>query len=68
MKKFIKINLIILVIFCLSWNYLSVQIYAENIEELPQTEEQSENIEENEKSEEKTLDELQIEKSELYNK
>ena len=38
MKKFIKINLIILVIFCLSWNYLSVQIYAENIEELPQTE------------------------------
>ncbi len=67
MKKFIKINLIILVIFCLSWNYLSVQIYAENIEELPQTEEQSENIEENEKSEEKTLDELQIEKSELEN-
>lgn len=67
MKKFIKINLIILVIFCLSWNCLSVQIYAENIEELPQTEEQSENSEENEEPQEKTLDDLQIEKNELEN-
>lgn len=60
MKKFIKINLIILVIFCLSCSGTQVQIYAT-------TESGEPNIEEPEENKEKNLDDLQIEKSELEN-
>lgn len=82
MKKFIKINLIILIIFCLSCNYLLIEINAEYEEEQVTFEDENqENIEseenanleentepeENIESEEKTLDDLQIEKSELEN-
>lgn len=73
MKKFIKINLIILVIFCLSCNYLIVPINAEVSEEYSDEEnkesEQESNQEEinQEEEKEKTLDDLQIEKSDLEN-
>ncbi len=60
MKRFIKINLIILVIFCLSCNFILIKTNATS-EEI-----QNENTEnQEEKKEEKTLDDLQIEKSEL---
>lgn len=76
MKKFIKINLIILVIFCLLCNYLVIPINAETSEEDYQEEEyfdeenyddQNEDGEEEPEEEEKTLDDLQLEKSELEN-
>ena len=57
MKKFIKINLIILVIFCLSTNLPLKIVFA--TEEIVNEEEN--NVEE----EEKTLDDLELEKSEL---
>ena len=75
MKKFIKINLIILVIFCLLCNYFVIPINAETSEDDYQEEEyfdeenydeQNEDEEEPEE-EEKTLDDLQLEKSELEN-
>lgn len=66
MKKFIKINLIILVIFCLSCNYLVNPINAETSDEEYIDEENSE-PEDAEEPEEKTLDDLQLEKSELEN-
>lgn len=72
MKKFIKINFIILVIFCLSCNFALVRINATSnelqeeqlSEEIPEEINEEENIEQNE---EKTLDDLQIERSELEN-
>lgn len=76
MKKFIKINLIILVIFCLSCNYLLIPINAEtfneeNIINESQSEDKIENNEtensEESENKEKTLDDLQLEKSELEN-
>lgn len=74
MKKFIKINLIILVILCLSCNYLLIPINAEtfneeNIINESQSKGKIENNENSEESEnkEKTLDDLQLEKSELEN-
>lgn len=78
MKKFIKINLIILVIFCLSCNYLIVPISAETSEEYSDeenqvneqensNEENKEEINQEEEPKEKTLDDLQIEKSDLEN-
>lgn len=76
MKKFIKINLIILVIFCLSSNYLLIPINAEtfneeNIINESQNEDKIENNEtensEESENKEKTLDDLQLEKSELEN-
>lgn len=65
MKKFIKINLIILVIFCLSCNFSLFEDSAlatenQNIEE--NNEQEGTNEEENK---EKDLDTLQLEKSEL---
>ncbi len=69
MKKFIKINLIILVIFYLNANFILFPTNAtEDI-----TENQDDNVEENqiedeqEENKEKSLDDLQIEKSELEN-
>lgn len=73
MKKFIKINLIILVIFCLSCNYLIIPINAETSDEdyVEYLDEESENqgTENEGESEdgEKTLDDLQLEKSQLEN-
>ncbi len=75
MKKFIKINLIILVTFCLLCNYLIIPINAETINEESSLEENSESGQdeepeedlEEELEEEKTLDDLQLEKSELEN-
>ncbi len=70
MKKFIKINLIILVIFCLLCNYLIIPINAETDDDYEEeySEEQEENNETEEpEEEEKTLDDLQLEKSELEN-
>lgn len=72
MKKFIKINLIILVIFSLSINFILLPINAtednEN-EEIPEDYENEayEEIENEQEEKEKTLDDLQIEKSELEN-
>ncbi len=69
MKRFIKINLIILVIFCLSFNFALVKINAtSNDEQVENNNEEQENDEQNheeEQNEEKTLDDLQIEKSQL---
>lgn len=59
MKNFIKINLIILVIFCISCNFIFVKTYATSTEEA--TDEQVQN------EEEKDLDTLQLEKSNLEN-
>lgn len=56
MKKFIKINLIILVIFYLNVNFIVFPINAT---------EEDKNVEIQEEQEEKTLDDLQIEKSDL---
>ena len=73
MNKFIKINLIILVIFCLSCNYLIIPINAETSDEdyVEYLDEESENQETENEGEpddgEKTLDDLQIEKSQLEN-
>ena len=76
MKKFIKINFVILVIFCLSCNYLLVPInaetfdeeYSENQEELNGEEnQQDEENKKQEEDEEKTLDDLQLEKADLQN-
>lgn len=75
MKKFIKINLIILVIFCLSCNYLLIPINAETVnQEYANNENQEEENESNEvdnkeesNQEEKTLDDLQLEKNQLEN-
>ena len=74
MKKFIKINLIILVIFCLSCNFALIQINATTEEQIEDNniEENQEEVQENEQnneedSEEKDLDSLQLEKSELEN-
>ncbi len=69
MKKFIKINFIILVIFCLSCNFALVKINAtsdEVQEEIPEEINEEETLEEN-NEEEKTLDDLQIERSDLEN-
>lgn len=72
MKKFIKINLIILVIFSLNINFILLPINAtednEN-EEIPEDYENEayEEIENEQEEKEKTLDDLQIEKSELEN-
>ena len=69
MKKFIKVNIVILVILCLFMNYA----YAENnvIQEEVETklEENIEDLSEenNEPKEEKNLDDLQLEKKELEN-
>lgn len=66
MKKFIKINLIILVIFCLFCTFSFSEIMATSMEE--QVSEENNNEDENqEKNEEKDLDTLQLEKSELEN-
>ena len=63
MKKFIKINLIILVIFCLTCNWGLIKNYAtENLEQ-----EIEKNEENSDSEEEKDLDALQLEKSELEN-
>lgn len=76
MKKFIKINFIILVIFCLSCNFLLFKVNAETPEDEDIVQEEfneengenelEEGQEENSDEEhEKTFDELQIERSEL---
>ncbi len=77
MKKFIKINLMILVIFCLLCNCLIIPINAETVYEAEyldneyseenQDNSKEENNEEESEGEEKTLDDLQIEKSQLEN-
>ena len=71
MKKFIKINFIILVIFCLSCNFALIKINAtsdEIQEEINEEETSEENTtENNDENEEKTLDDLQIERTELEN-
>lgn len=72
MKKFIKINLIILVIFCLSANFIlfptnATEDISENNEDSETSEEENQNEEVQEEEKEKTLDDLQIEKSELEN-
>lgn len=72
MKNFIKINLIILVIFCLSCSLIIKPINATSNEETESIENQEVSNEENndenvENEEEKNLDELQLEKSELEN-
>ena len=60
MKKFIKINLIILVIFCLSINLpLKIVIATEEITN------EEENSTQEEEKEEKTLDDLELEKAQL---
>lgn len=66
MKNFIKINLIILVIFCLSCNFILIRSNATTNEE--QNVEENNNQENSENNdEEKDLDILQLEKSELEN-
>lgn len=69
MKKFIKINLIILVIFCLNINFLLFPTNAtENDEEQEYYENEAyEEVEKEKEEKDKTLDDLQIEKSELEN-
>lgn len=68
MKKFIKINLIILVIFCLTCNWGLIKNYAtENLETENQEQEIEKNEENSDSEEEKDLDALQLEKSELEN-
>ncbi len=72
MKKFIKINLIILVIFSLSINFILLPINATENNENEEFSEDYENeayeeVEEEQQEKEKTLDDLQIEKSELEN-
>ena len=75
MKKFIKINLIILVIFYLNISYILFPIYAiedeENEEEYVDHDdygnEAYEEIQEEQEEKEKTLDDLQIEKGNLEN-
>ena len=77
MKKFIKINLIILVIFCLACNFLLIETNATSIDEQSLEENVEQEVEENieqvneeensEEAEEKDLDTLQLEKSELEN-
>lgn len=72
MKNFIKINLIILVIFCLLCNCLVIPINAETVYEAEYLDDENseENQEENSEEqpeEEKTLDDLQVEKSQLEN-
>lgn len=72
MKKFIKINFIILVIFCLSCNYLIIPINAETsddeyVEYLDGENSESQENESEPEEEEKTLDDLQLEKSQLEN-
>ncbi len=62
MKKFIKINLIILVIFCLSCNLIILDVNATTNED-QNVEDNNENNEQ--EDEEKDLDTLQLEKSEL---
>lgn len=72
MRNFIKINLIILVIFCLSCSLIIKPINATSNEETESIKNQEVSNEENndenvENEEEKNLDELQLEKSELEN-
>lgn len=75
MRKFIKINLIILVIFCLSCSLIIKQINATSNEEentknqevISNEENNNQNSDENTENEEKNLDDLQLEKSELEN-
>lgn len=68
MKKFIKINLIILVIFYLNINFILFPINAtENDAEEDYENEAYEDIEQEQEEQEKTLDDLQVEKSELEN-
>lgn len=74
MKKFIKINLVILVIFCLFCNYLLIPINAETSdEEYSEEQENQEEVNQDdieqvpEEEEEKTLDDLQLEKADLQN-
>ena len=75
MRKFIKINLIILVIFCLSCSLIIKPINAtsneeentENQEVINNEENNNQNSDENTENEEKNLDDLQLEKSELEN-
>lgn len=69
MKKFIKINLIILVIFYLNINFL---LFPTNATESDEKQEYYENeayeeVTEEQEEKDKTLDDLQIEKSELEN-
>ena len=63
MKKFIKINLIILVIFYLNANFI---LFPTNATEDVLENDEVQEIEE-EENKEKTLDDLQLEKSELEN-
>lgn len=71
MKKIIKFNLIILIIFCISFNFVFTVTNAtseesqesEEVEE--RQEEQEEQTGQEEEKEKKDLDELQLEKSEL---
>ena len=75
MRKFIKINLIILVIFCLSCSLIIKPINATSNEEentknqevISNEENNNQNSDENTENEEKNLDDLQLEKSELEN-
>ena len=67
MKKFIKINLIILVIFCLIFNFSYIEIWATSVDQETENQESEETNNENEENEEKDLDSLQLEKSELEN-
>lgn len=71
MKKFIKINLIILVIFYLNANFIlllanATEDISENNENQETTVEENQS-EDSQEEKEKTLDDLQIEKSELEN-
>lgn len=63
MKKFIKINLIILVTFCFLFNFMYIEINATTNENIEQNQEENQE----ESQEEKDLDTLQLEKSELEN-
>lgn len=73
MKKFIKINLIILVILCININYIALPINAtEDVENNDENVEDYENeayeeVQDEQEEKEKTLDDLQIEKSDLEN-
>lgn len=72
MKKFIKINLIILVIFYLNANFIlfptnATEDITENNENQEVTAEENQSEDNQEEEKEKTLDDLQLEKSELEN-
>ena len=69
MKKFIKVNIIILVILCLSCSYVFAEIQdVNNAESLSQENiETSENISEENVTEKKDLDALKLEKTEIEN-